>query len=258
MTEQKKIVCIIPARLNSSRFEKKLLKKILNKPILQWVWEAANQTTFFKEIVFAIDSEETANVIKSFGGKYLMTSQNCKSGTDRLIEIMHSGRVEADIWVNWQGDEPFITPQMIATLLQSCHKDKADVWTLKKIIEQKEEITSPNFAKVVCDIEDFALYFSRSPIPYYRDKDIEEIYYKHVGIYAFSTNALRKIAQMKHSYLEDAEKLEQLRFLHHKLDIKVHETDQEVIGIDTPQDLQRAEKYAKTTLRDARYTRSSE
>ncbi len=250
MLLEKKIVCIIPARLNSSRFPKKILATLAGKPLLQWVWEAAHKTTFFKEIVFAIDSEETAHLIKIFGGKYLMTSPECKSGTDRLIEIMHSGKIEADIWVNWQADEPFITPKMIETLLQTCRDDNSDIWTLKKFINKEEDISSPNIAKVVCDVDDFALYFSRSPIPYHCNKEQQKTYYKHIGIYAYSKEALQKIAQIGHSYLEEAEKLEQLRFLHHKLSIKVHETDQEVVGIDTSQDLQKAEEYVKQTSKE--------
>ncbi len=252
MPEKKKIVCIIPARLTSTRFPKKILSSLHNKPLLQWIWDAANKTKFFDEIIFAIDSQEAEGLIKSFGGKYLMTSQKCKTGTDRIIEIMHSSKVEADIWVNWQADEPFITPTIIKTLLQTCYSDKADVWTLKKLIAHKEDIVSPNVAKVVCDVDNFALYFSRAPIPCYRDK-VEgsnpyipkQIYYKHIGIFAYTTKALQKIAQLGHSYLEDAEKLEQLRFLHHKLSIKVNETTEEVVGIDTPEDLKKAEEFAK-------------
>ena len=165
-------VCIIPARLASTRFPEKILKILNGKPLLQWVWEAANKTTFFKDIVFAIDSEKTANIIKNFNGKYLMTSKNCKSGTDRLIEIMHSGKIESDIWVNWQADEPFITPKMIYSLLKTCKNNDADIWSLKKKITNEDEILSPNFAKVVCDTTGNALYFSRSRIPYYREEYI--------------------------------------------------------------------------------------
>ena len=250
MIKGKNIVCIIPARLKSTRFPEKILKNLAGKPLLQWVWDAANKTTIFKDIVFAIDSEKTADLIKSFGGKYLMTSENCQSGTDRLVEIMHTGKVEGDIWVNWQADEPFITPKMIYTLLQSCDKEDSDVWSLKKKIVTENEILSPNFAKVVCDSQGHALYFSRSQIPFYRDNDnIEQVYYKHVGIYAYTTQALQKIAQMGKCYLEDAEKLEQLRFLFNGLKIKLHETDQEVIGIDTPEHLENAKKYAHSIIK---------
>ncbi len=245
MLEEKKIACIIPARLKSTRFPEKILKKILDKPILQWVWEAANKVDCFDEIIFAIDSEKTASLIKSFGGKFIMTSPDCNSGTDRLIEVVNSGKIKADIIVNWQGDEPFINTKMIETLLSTCAYDNADVWTLKKRIEKEEDIISPNIAKVVCDINNFAMYFSRSTIPFYRDKeDLDRVYYKHVGIYAYTINALQKISKFDTCYLEDAEKLEQLRFLYNNLKIKVNETEFEVVGIDTPQDLEKAEKRA--------------
>ncbi|KKP23888.1 MAG: 3-deoxy-manno-octulosonate cytidylyltransferase [candidate division TM6 bacterium GW2011_GWF2_28_16] len=247
---KKNIVCIIPARLKSTRFPEKILTNLAGKPLLQWAWDAANKTTLFKEIYFAIDSEKTAKLIDSFGGKYIFTSESCQSGTDRLVEIIHSGKVEADIWVNWQGDEPFITPNMLHSLLETCDHEQADMWTLKKRILLPEQISSPNIAKVVTDSNGYALYFSRSTIPYYRDKDenIEQVYYKHVGIYAYTANALRKIAQLGKCYLEDAEKLEQLRLLYYGFKIKLNETDQEVIGIDTPQDLARAQEYAKQLI----------
>ena len=238
------IVCIIPARLNSTRFPEKILKKIGNKPILQWVWEAANKTTIFKDIIFAIDSEKTATLINSFGGKYLMTSENCKSGTDRLIEIMQTGKINADIWVNWQADEPFISQEMIHKLLERKDGEKSDIWTLKKKITAHDEISNPNNVKVVTNKNGHALYFSRSVIPFNRDKkeSLNLSYFKHIGIYAYTTKALQQIAQMDKCILEDSEKLEQLRFLYNGLKIKLNETDQEVIGIDTIQDLEIAEK----------------
>ena len=245
MTKQR-IACIIPARLASTRFPKKMLASLCGKPILQWIWEGASASGIFDEVLFAIDSDETAMVIDSFGGKYVMTSTACASGTDRLIEVMQRGLLKADIWVNWQGDEPFITKQMVLELLQSIGQNDADMWTLKKVITKPEDIQSPHIAKLVCGNDGNALYFSRSPIPYYRDKDGGQalVYYKHVGLYAYTTQALEKIATLPANALEEAEKLEQLRFLYHGIRIKVHETGQEVIGIDRPVDLQKAEMYA--------------
>ncbi len=249
MIKNQKIACVIPARLNSTRFPQKVLSRLLDKPLLQWVWEAAQKAQCFDEITFAIDSDKTAQLIKSFNGSFIMTSKSCASGTDRLIEIVKEKKLEADIWVNWQGDEPFISPKMILTLLQSCSNDNAEIWTLKKKITQKSEITSANFAKVVCDSNSYALYFSRSPIPFYRDlSSCESIYYKHIGIYAFTTQALKKLSNLPPSSLENAEKLEQLRFLQNNMLIKIHETDQEVIAIDHPEDLTAAECFAKTLL----------
>lgn len=246
MSKSTKIVCIIPARLRASRFPGKMLTSIAGKPVLQWVWEAARTVAQFDKILFAIDAPEIAMVIKDFGGDYIMTSEQCACGTDRLVEIMKSGAITADVWVNWQGDEPFITADMITNLLQTCGQDLADVWTLKKHITNKEQIFSANVAKVVCDINGYALYFSRSPIPFYRDLVLEDqSFYKAVGLYAFTTQALEKISEMQCTHLENAEKLEQLRWLQHGLSIRVHETDREVRGIDTPEDLEHAQVYAR-------------
>jgi len=255
MKGTKRIACVIPARLESTRFPKKLLKKLAGKPILQWVWEAATNVKCFDHVVFAIDDSETAKIIKTFATDeaYVMTSKACPSGTDRLIEVAKSGKFKADIWVNWQGDEPFLNETDIDTLLQSCEKEDTDMWTLKKRITKQDDVTSPNIAKVVSDSQNRALYFSRSPIPFYRenqrlgsDSFSSEVYFKHIGLYAYTTQALEKISLMNETELETAECLEQLRFLQHGLRIKLHESDHEVIGVDTPEDLARAEKFAKS------------
>ncbi len=249
MIGSKKIVCIIPARLKSMRFPKKMLSMLLGKPLLQWVWESASSVRAFDHVAFAIDSMETGRLIDSFGGTYYMTDENCASGTDRLCEIVKRGLITADVWVNWQGDEPFISEQMIMELLQSC-EDSSDIWTLKKKIERQEEIHSPHFAKVVCDHQGYALYFSRSMIPFYRDPLPEEnkVFYKHVGLYAYTTEALRTLAQLKTCDIECAEQLEQLRFLYHRLRLKVHETSHEVFGIDLPEHLTRATLHLEQKL----------
>ena len=243
MFNSKKIACVIPARLKSTRFPKKMLAKLKNKPLIQWVWERARTVSVFDDVVLAIDAEETASVVKSFGGKFYMTSESCPSGTDRLIELIQTKKIDADIFVNWQGDEPFIDAQMIGDLLQSCGKEQSDIWTLKKRILKMEEVNSPQFAKVVCDKDGYALYFSRSPIPYYRDEtdDAKKTFFKHIGLYAYTREALNKIATLKPCPLETAEQLEQLRFLYHNLRVRVHETQAEVIGIDLPEHIDKAE-----------------
>ena len=242
-----KIVCIIPARLKSSRFPKKMLTHLQGKPLLQWVWERAKSTSLFHHVAFAIDAPEVAELVSSFHAPYYMTAESCASGTDRLIEVYKNQKIDADIWVNWQGDEPFITEAMIQTLLKTCKKKDSDIWTLKKRIVAPEEILSPHFAKVVCDVNDFALYFSRSVIPFHRDNanDESQPFYKHVGLYAFTREALEKIAHLTPCVIEQAEQLEQLRFLYHNLRIKVHETDQEVFGIDLPEHLAKAETFIR-------------
>ena len=247
MLRSKKIACVIPARLKSSRFPGKMLASLKGKPLLQWVFEAAKSISFFDHVVFAVDSEEIAALIVSFGGKFYMTSESCPSGTDRLIELMQRKVIDADIWVNWQGDEPFITEVMIEDLLQSCHEKASDLWTLKKLIENPSEIQSSHHVKVVTDAHDFALYFSRSPIPFYRDADsgAARKYFKHVGLYAYRREALEKIAKLSPCEIELAEQLEQLRFLYNGLKVRVHETKGEAFGIDLPEHLAQAEAYTQ-------------
>lgn len=232
---------MIPARLGSTRFPKKILALLKGKALIQWVWEAATQISCFDDVVFAIDAEETAALIRSFGGKYYFTSEHCLSGTDRLVELMQ--HIDADIYVNWQGDEPFIHQQMIDDLLQTAGEDESDVWTLKKKIDSLETQLSPHTPKVVTDALGYALYFSRATIPYYRDPSLEmdQIYFKHIGIYAYSRAGLAKIAKLPLCPLEEVEKLEQLRFLYYGLKIRVHETRYEVLGIDLPEHLAKAE-----------------
>ena len=238
-----KTVCVIPARLNSKRFPKKVLSSLGSKPMLQWIWERALSCAQFDQVAFAIDHEETAALIESFQGSYFMTDQRCQSGTDRLASLMHESRLEGDIWVNWQGDEPFIQKQMIEDLLQSCGRRDADVWTLKKEIVKEEEVQSPHIVKVVSNRRGEALYFSRAPIPYARNQN--PVYYKHIGLYAYTSEALQKIRAITTSQLEDAESLEQLRFIEEGLKIKVHETDLDTQSIDTPEDLLLALKNIK-------------
>jgi len=232
-----KIACIIPARLKSSRFPRKILAPLAGKPLIQHVWEAANETSLFDSVTVAVDADETAEMVKSFGGSFLMTRPECPSGTYRLSEVVRAHDIGADLVVCWQGDEPLIHRAMINDLLQSVGKDAADVWTLKKKITDP---SSPHIAKVVTDQSGYALYFSRSPIPYFRD-DQEKVYFKHIGIYAYRTETLRKISELPVSPLEIAEQLEQLTFLYHGLKIRVHETSHEVVGIDIPEHLAHAE-----------------
>jgi 3-deoxy-D-manno-octulosonate cytidylyltransferase len=251
MLKKNKISCVIPARLESSRFPRKVLATLLGKPLLQWVWEAANNVSFFDNIIFAIDSEITAKLIQSFGGKFILTSATCSSGTDRIIEVALSGNIGGDIWVCWQADEPFINPEMIKSLLQECDDKSTSIWTLKKKIENENELICHNVVKVVSDAQGKALYFSRSPIPFYRNfkgNFEEKTYYKHIGIYAYTKKALQTVSKLKISPLEQAEKLEQLRFLQNGLSIKVFKTNHDVVGIDTQLDLEKAEQWAQSRV----------
>jgi 3-deoxy-D-manno-octulosonate cytidylyltransferase len=239
----KKIACVIPARLQSTRFPRKILAPLHNKPLIQWVWEAAQSVPLFDSVTVAVDAEETARIVQAFGGQPMMTSVDCPSGTMRVCELIEKNQIDADIFVCWQGDEPFLHETMIAELLQTAQTDGADVWTLKKRVSDLKEIHSPHVAKVVTDAEGNALYFSRSPIPYHRDMK-EVVYYKHIGIYAYTKNALKKLAHLPLSYLSDAEQLEQLNFLYHGLKIRVHETEHEGFGVDIPEHLEKAHEIA--------------
>ncbi|MBI2742743.1 MAG: 3-deoxy-manno-octulosonate cytidylyltransferase [Chlamydiales bacterium] len=244
------IACVIPARLKSTRFPRKMLAPLLGKPLIQWVWEAASRVSLFSELAIATDSEELAAIARGFGAKCYMTSEECATGSDRLIELRKRGSIKADIWVNWQGDEPFINARTLTDLLQSCGEDGADVWTLKKKITQEEALT-PHVCKVVTNSEGFALYFSRHPIPFVRDikpqSSIE--FFKHIGMYAYSDAALLKLSSLKPCPLEEAEQLEQLRFLYNSLSVRVHETQEEPFGIDLPEHLALAHKKAQELTR---------
>lgn len=243
-----RIICVIPARLHSTRFPKKILALLHKKPLIQWVWEKACSIPFFDQVVIALDAEETKKIVQSFGADYVMTSQECQTGTDRLIEVMQNSSMQADVWVNWQADEPFINEQMIKDLLQSTQLSDSDVWTLKKKIRNPIDVLSPHITKVVCNHAGDALYFSRSAIPHYRDQDLSELYYQHVGLYAFSQTALEKISQLDPCLIEQAEKLEQLRFLFHNVRIRVHETFESSLGIDLPEHILEAEKQVELLL----------
>ncbi len=242
-----RLACVIPARLKSTRFPRKMLASLAGRPLLQWVWEAALATKRFDEVVIAVDDEEIADVVKEFGGSFVMTSPACLSGTERIVELVRTNRLKADIYVNWQGDEPFIDGKIIDDLLQSVDRDDSEIWTLKKRIEDPLQITSIQCAKVVTDVQGLALLFSRSPIPYYRDEKESQrkVYYKHIGLYAFTDDVLQKISLLPLCEMESAEQLEQLRFLYHGLKIKVHETRFEVQGIDLPEHLAMAEELVK-------------
>ncbi|HEX2579638.1 MAG TPA: 3-deoxy-manno-octulosonate cytidylyltransferase [Rhabdochlamydiaceae bacterium] len=243
----RKIACVIPARLNSTRFPRKILALLHDKPLIQWVWEAAKSIPFFNSVTIAVDNEETADLVRAFGAHAIMTKESCPSGTMRLGELLHRKKIDADIFVCWQSDEPFLHQHLIGELLQTAQSETADVWTLKKKITQTEDVLSPHVCKVVTDQDGYALYFSRYPIPFYRDMK-ETIYYKHIGIYAYTKEALSRLIELPTSHLAEAEQLEQLNFLYHGLKVRVHETTHEGFGIDIPAHLEQAHVLASTFL----------
>ncbi len=240
-----KVACIIPARLASSRFPRKILAPLHGKPLIQWVWEAAKKVSLFDSVTIALDSEEAEEAVRKFGASYRMTSPECPNGTMRLCDLIKRHDVEGDVFVNWQGDEPFLHEEMIRELLQTAGRDEADIWTLKKRIDDLTLAASPHICKVVTDQNGYALYFSRSLIPFHRDT-APTYYDKHIGIYAYSRKALEKIANLPStSPLCEKEQLEMLNFMYHGLKVRVHETVHDGFGIDIPQHLDQAHQMSR-------------
>lgn len=233
----KKTVIIIPARYSSTRLCGKLLMEVDSKPIIQWVWEAAKKSKLADEIIIATDSELIFNKAKDFGANVEMTSVEHKSGSDRICEVAkrHS---EYDYILNMQGDEPQITPEVIDLAISTLTKNDCDISTLVRQITDIEQIQDPNCVKCVFDNDFNALYFSRCPIPYERNKG-EANYYAHIGIYGYKRESLIKMTSLEQSDLEKAESLEQLRALKNGMKIKVAITKLNPIGIDTQRDLNR-------------------
>jgi 3-deoxy-manno-octulosonate cytidylyltransferase (CMP-KDO synthetase) len=243
-----KITAIIPARYASTRFEGKALAQIQGKPMVQHVYERTLKASLVSEVVVATDDERIIAAVRAFGGRAEMTSRSHETGTDRLAEV--AARLDADIVVNVQGDEPLIDPAMIDEAIRPLAEDTSlPMGTLKTRIKSLHDFLSPNVVKVVTDWEGYALYFSRSPLPNFRDKwnDLKDeafssrklLCFKHVGLYVYRRDFLLQFAQMSPTYLEMAEKLEQLRVLENGYRIKVVETDYESIGVDTPADLEK-------------------
>lgn len=241
MIKKKKIACVIPARLHSTRFPGKVLQNLAGEPLLKRVYKAAKKCRLFDSIIIAVDDQLTYDLVSSFTKNVIYTSPTWNSGTDRLIEVYQNGSIAADIWVNWQADEPFLSKEMLLELLSSIDTER-DIWTLKKKITNLDEVKNTNITKVVTDNTGRAMYFSRHSIPYDSGK-LPIIYFKHIGIYAFTQKALETISRTGPVPLEINEQLEQLRFLYHGLHIQVHETKRDSIGIDTPQDLSLAEQF---------------
>ena len=239
-----RVICIIPARYSSSRFEGKPLADICGKPMIQRVYERALRSGTVSDVVVATDDERIFAAVGRFGGQAVMTSADHRSGTDRIAEaVSRLSAADRDIIVNIQGDQPLFAPSQIDEVVKPLLDDPSvDFSTLIYRILRKEEISDPNAVKVVFDRDHFALYFSRSPIPYCRDAGGSPVYYKHHGIYAYRKSFLVTFTKLEEGYLERLEALEQLRAMEHGHRIKVVETLQDSIEVDTPQDLERVIK----------------
>ncbi|MFZ5908370.1 MAG: 3-deoxy-manno-octulosonate cytidylyltransferase [Nitrospirota bacterium] len=242
-------IVIIPARYQSARFPGKLLCPLKGKPIIQHVYENAKKAILPDDVIIATDSETVFEKVSVFGGKAAMTDKKHPSGTDRIAEVAAS--LDCDIIVNVQGDEPLIRPEMIDEVISLLDDTRASMGTLAKKIREAQEIMDPNVVKVVFTSEGFALYFSRSPIPFlasHSEHKAAYSCYKHIGIYSYRRDALLTLTRMSPSCLEQTEKLEQLRALEHGMRIRVKETFFETHGVDTPQDLERVEQWLNTSL----------
>lgn len=244
-----KFLGIIPARYASTRFPAKPLAMLGGKPVIQRVYEQVVST--LQDAVVATDDERIEAAVLAFGGKVVMTSPNHKSGTDRCYEALTKTPGDFDVVVNIQGDEPFIQPSQLQSIMDCFLDPETQIATLVKPFKPEDgfaALENVNSPKVVLNQRSQALYFSRSIIPFTRNKDRQDwlaghTYYKHIGLYAYRTEVLRQITSLPQSPLELAESLEQLRWLENGYVIKVGMTDVETIGIDTPQDLERAEAF---------------
>jgi 3-deoxy-manno-octulosonate cytidylyltransferase (CMP-KDO synthetase) len=236
-------IAIIPARLGSTRLARKVLREIVGKPMVGWVYESARKSPLLADVIIATDSDEVMQVAQAHGWKAQMTSPSHRSGTDRMHEV--SQRVAADVYVNIQGDLPSVRPEHIEALLKPMQRPEVMVSTIQ-VLCRPEEIGNPNAVKVVTDKNGRALYFSRSTIPFDRDKAGAVQYFKHLGIYAYRKPALDRFCGLAESKLEAAERLEQLRLLENGIDIYVEETPFNTVEVDTEEDLVRVQEMFKS------------
>ena len=241
-----KFIGIIPARYASTRFPGKPLAILGGKPVIQRVYEQV--VNVLGEAYVATDDERIFNAVEAFGGRAVMTRNDHKSGTDRIEEAAQKLNTDADVIINVQGDEPFIQKSQLETVKHLFDDPQTQIATLGKPFESMEAVENPNSPKIVCDVNGYAMYFSRSVIPYVRGKEQQEWlqhfpFLKHIGLYAYRREVLQQLTLLPPSPLEQAESLEQLRWLQNGYVIQVALTDLETVGIDTPEDLKRAEDF---------------
>ena len=247
-----KVIGIIPSRYASTRFPSKPLAMIKGKTMIQRVWEQAWKSKL-DAVVVATDDMRIADEVLKFGGQYVLTDPNHRSGTDRCREALYMVEGQYDAVVNIQGDEPFIDPAQINQVIELIGLDDTQLASLAKRIEDEDELFSPNVVKVVMDKQGNALYFSRNPIPFMRNLDHDKWlqkgeFYKHIGLYAYKTETLCQIAEMQSTALEKAESLEQLRWLENGLRIRMGVTQLESLSIDTQEDYEKAMQFAQNQL----------
>lgn len=245
-----KFIGIIPARYASSRFPGKPLAMLGGKLVIERVVEQVS--SILDNVYVATDDQRIYDAVTGFGGRVIMTRTDHQSGTDRIREAYEKIGENFDVIINIQGDEPFIQQSQIKTVMECFNDENTQIATLGKPFETMEAVQNPNSPKIVIDNNEYAMYFSRSEIPFVRNTDKKEWinkypFMKHIGLYAYRSNVLKEITELPQSSLELAESLEQLRWLQNGYKIKVGTTDVETVGIDTPDDLKRAEEYLLST-----------
>ena len=241
---EKQTAVIIPARYGSSRLEGKPLLKANNKPIIQWVWEKAKNCTGIDRVIIATDDDRIFNACKEFGAEVEMTSTEHKSGSDRIAEVAKRHPEIAYI-INVQGDEPLIEPENIELVRKGVAEDNtADISTLVREIKDKDEINNPNLVKCIFDVNNFAMYFSRSKIPYERNEGKSK-FYGHLGIYGYKKEALFKMTSLPQTTYEMSESLEQLRALQNGMKIKIAIVENVPVGIDTIEDFEKFKRMVE-------------
>ncbi len=240
-----KTVGVIPARLGSTRLNEKVLKLIHGKPMIEWVWRRASEAKKLTDLIVACDDKRILDCVQGFGGKAMLTDPNHPNGSCRVAEV--ASKVNADIFINIQGDEPMMHPQGVDQLaLLFERKPATRVATLAVRKTDEEDYLNPNVVKVVCDAQGNALYFSRSPLPYFREKPAQGIaFLKHLGIYGYQREFLKEFVTWEIGKLENWEKLEQLRILERGIPIQVIETANDSVGVDTAEDLAAVEAKMK-------------
>ncbi len=237
-----KIIAVIPARYEASRFPAKLMQMLGEKTVIATTYKNVLETGLFDEVFVATDSEIIFDEIVSNGGKAVMTGVH-ETGSDRIAEAVQ--HIDCDIVINVQGDEPFLKLEPLKQLIEVFHNDEnqeISLASLKIRLTEKEEIENPNNVKVITDNNGFALYFSRSVIPFHREVSYQVSYFKHIGVYAFRKHALIQFSKLEMKPLEISEKIECIRYLEYGMKIKMIETNFIGVGIDTPEDLEKARK----------------
>lgn len=240
------VIGVIPARYDSTRFAGKILADLQGKPMIQHVWERAKESKILEDLIIACDDERVASAAREFGANVALTAKGHLSGTDRISEVVNP--LDVKIVINIQGDEPLIQPTMIDSLARALLEDKkVSMATMMKKIQDPDELIDPHVVKVVVDKNSFALYFSRSVIPFLAaNSDIDSpVYYKHIGLYGYTKDFLFTYKNLPASGLEKTERLEQLRVLEEGFRIKVIETKFDTVGVDTPEDLERVKEILR-------------